>query len=79
MKTLLAALLFVTSIASASDEQSQRAMAEELLRKAYMSEATERFCMTNPEATYFTTISEITIPVDCKIRNDWVRLIAKKQ
>ena len=78
MRTALLIFSLIPILAFGADERSQRELAAELLHRAYMANATAVYCAVNREATYFITIGELTIPVDCKVRNDWVGLQAKK-
>ncbi len=82
MKRLILALcvlcLPLTVLAESGTHQEEVKAAEKVLEAAYRAYDTNNYCRTYTLGTFFITIGEIQVAVDCKLRNQWVSLYAKK-
>ena len=60
------------------EHQKEVEAAQALLEAAYNAPDTANFCVEYPTGTYFMTIAKITVAVDCKLRNEWLRILASQ-
>ena len=78
---LLTLCVLPLSLAAAADNgthQEEVKAAEQVLEAAYRAPDTDRYCTTYIQGTFLIVIGEIQVAVDCKLRNQWIRLYARK-
>lgn len=74
------ALIPLLVMAGAEDEhEAARLKAEQFVKRLYLSQSVEDFCLVRPKDTYRTTWQEMPITVDCDTRNRWVALYREKK
>ncbi len=70
--------LSLAALADNSTHHAEVKAAEQVLEAAYRAFDTNNYCTTYTLGTFFIMIGKIQVAVDCKLRNQWVRLTAQK-
>ena len=69
-------LLFVPFVTLAQEPivKKELADADVFIARLYLSAPVEKFCREHPQEQYAASYRGVPVMVDCKTRNEWVRL-----